>query len=107
MTATASTAGTMVSAGERSDAPSPSHSTTPTTATAAKLATHLMRKKATLRVAIWSPGMPPRRSAHTPSASPPRPPAGTSEPTPSSARPISALVRNARRSQKIGPNMST
>ena len=76
MTATASTAGRMVSAGESDGVPTPSHSTTPTTATAAKLAAHLMRKKATLRVATCSVGMPPRRSAHTPRASPPSPPAG-------------------------------
>jgi hypothetical protein len=106
MTATASAAGRMVSAGE-SDGPTPSHSRTPTTATATKFATHLMRKKATLRVATCSAGMPARRSAQTPRASPPSPPAGMSEPTPSSASPISTLVRRAMRSQKIGPNMST
>ena len=107
MTTSASTAGRMVSAGDSGGVPMPSHMTTPTTATAAKLAAHLMRKKATLRVATWSVGMPPRRSAHTPRASPPSPPAGISEPTPSSARPSSTLVRSAMRSQKIGPNMST
>ena len=106
-TAIASSAGRMVSAGDSDGAPKPSHMTMPRTATAAKLTPDLMRKKATVRVATCSAGMPPRRSTHTPRASPPSPPAGISEPTPSSARPSSTLVRGAMRAQKIGPNMST
>ena len=46
-------------------------------------------KKATLRRAIRSALIPPWRSAHAPSASPPTPPAGTSTFVPCSAIPIS------------------
>ena len=46
------------------------------------------KKNATVLRAISSPGIPPRRSAHTPSAKLPAPPSGNKEPAPSSATPI-------------------
>jgi hypothetical protein len=79
----------------------------PSTATATKLTELLMRKKATERRAICSPGMPPSCRIQAPSASPPAPLAGTIEPAPSSARPISQLVRHGMALQKTGRNMST
>ena len=51
------------------------------------------KKKATLRRAMRPPSMPPRCSAHAPSARPPAPPVGTTAFAPSSERPIWALVR--------------
>ena len=78
----------------------------PSTATATKLTELLMRKNATDRRAICSPGMPPSRRIQAPSARPPAPLAGTIEPTPSSDRPISQLVR-PHAWQKTGRNMRT
>ena len=79
----------------------------PSTATATKLTELLIRKKATERRAIRSAGMPPSRRIQAPSASPPAPLAGTIEPAPSSARPISQLVRHGMFRQKIGRNITT
>jgi CheY-like chemotaxis protein len=50
--------------------------------------------------------MPPRCRIQAPSASPPAPLAGTSEPIPSSEPPICQLRRRDRPVQKIGPNTS-
>jgi hypothetical protein len=66
-----------------------------------------MRKKATLRVAIRSAGIPPRLSAQAPSARPPAPPAGTNAPTASSERASSVVVRALMRGQKTGRNIRT
>ena len=63
--------------------------TMPTTATATNLTELLRMKKATLRRAMSSAGMPLLRSAQAPSASPPAPLAGTIEPTASSDMPSS------------------
>ena len=79
----------------------------PSTATAMKFTELLIRKKATERLAIRSPGMPPSLRIQAPSASPPAPLAGTIEPAPSSANPISQLVRHGMFWQKIGRNKKT
>ena len=77
----------------------------PRTNTATKFAPLLSTKKATEWRAISSPGMPPLRSAHAPSASPPAPLAGTIDPAPSSDMPSSYVVRHVIRAQKTGRNM--
>ena len=77
------------------------------TATATKFTELLMRKNATERRAIRSAGMPSRERIQAPRARPPAPLAGTIEPTPTSASPISALRRQGIRRQKTGRNMST
>ena len=79
----------------------------PSTATATKFAPLLSTKKATECAArSRRRGMPPLRSAQAPSASPPAPLAGTSEPTrrapTSRAR---SVVRHVIRAQKTGLNM--
>ena len=79
----------------------------PTTATATKLTELLMRKKATERRAICSAGIPPSRRIQAPNARPAAPLAGTIAPAPSSARPISQLVRHGMFRQKTGRNMTT
>ena len=79
----------------------------PSTATATKFTELLIRKNATERLAIRSAGMPPRLRIQAPSARPPAPLAGTIEPAPSSARPISQLVRHGMLWQKTGRNIST
>ncbi len=79
----------------------------PSAATATKLTELLIKKKATERRAIRSAGIPRRLRIQAPSASPPAPLAGTIEPTPSSATPISVLVRHDIRSQNTGRNIST
>jgi hypothetical protein len=81
--------------------------TVPTIATARKLTELLMRKNATDRRAICSPGIPPWRSTHAPSARPAAPLAGTSAPTPSSDTASSRAVRFDMCGQKTGRNMST
>ena len=50
----------------------------PAITTAAKLTELVMRKKATVRGTMRSAGMPMRRRAQAPSASPPAPPVGSS-----------------------------
>ena len=77
----------------------------PSTATATKLTELLIRKKATERRAMRSAGIPPRCRIHAPSARPPAPLAGTSEPAASSDQAICALVRHDIRLQKTGRNM--
>ena len=77
----------------------------PSTNTATKFAPLLSTKKATEWRAISSPGIPPLRSAQAPSASPPAPEAGTSDPAPSSDMPSSYVVRHVIREQKTGLNM--
>jgi hypothetical protein len=81
--------------------------TVPSTATAMKFTELLIRKKATERLAIRSAGMPPRLRIQAPSARPPAPLAGTTEPAPSSAKPISQLVRHGMLWQKMGRNNNT
>jgi len=96
----------MVSSGEKAG-PTPANISTPTTATATKLAALFREKNATLRRAMSSGAMPSLRSAHAPRASPPAPLAGSSEPTASSDIPSSYDVRHDMCVQKMGPNMST
>src|SRR3954469_14639757 len=81
--------------------------TVPSAATATKFTELLIRKNATERRAITSPGMPLRASAHAPSARPPAPLAGTIEPVPSSDHASSDAVRHDIRLQKIGRNIAT
>src|SRR3954451_4967223 len=102
----ASAAGSAVS---RSDlcGPTPSAISVPTTATATKFTELLMRKNATVRRATLSAGIPSCVRIHAPSARPPPPLAGTSEPTASSDQPISQLVRHDIPGQKTGRNMAT
>ena len=78
----------------------------PSTPTAMKLTELLSRKKATERLAICSPGMPPSLRIQAPSARPPAPLAGTIDPIASSDQPISQLVRHGMRGQKIGLNIT-
>ena len=56
---------------------------------AKKFAALVTMKKATVRRAIWAVGIPAWRSAQTPRARPPAPPAGSSESAASSAIAIS------------------
>ena len=79
----------------------------PMTATATKFTELLMRKNATDRRAIFSAGIPPWLRIHAPSARPPAPLAGTSEPTASSDQPISQLVRHDVYRQNTGRNIAT
>jgi hypothetical protein len=67
----------------------------------------LIRKNATDRRAIFSAGIPAWRRIQAPSASPPMPLAGTSDPTPVSDSEICQLIFQGMRGQKIGRNMST
>src|SRR4051795_9601143 len=103
---TASAAGSAVS---RSDlcGPTPSAISVPTTATATKFTELLMRKNATDRRATFPAGIPPCVRIHAPSARPPAPLAGTSEPTASSDQAISQLVRHDVDAQKTGRNIAT
>ena len=50
-------------------------------------------------------GIPPLRSAQAPSASPPAPDAGTSEPAPELGHPELVVVRHVIREQNTGLNM--
>jgi hypothetical protein len=102
----ASTAGSAVSSGDWCG-PAPSAISVPRTATATKFTEDLMSRNATERRAIWSAGIPPRRSTQAPSATPAAPLAGTSEPTASSDPAISKLLRQRIARQKIGRNIST
>src|SRR4051794_9481493 len=79
----------------------------PMAATATKFTELLMRKNATDRRAILSAGIPARLRIHAPSARPPAPLAGRSEPTASSDQPISQLVRHDVDAQKTGRNIAT
>jgi hypothetical protein len=106
ITATDSAAGSAVSSSERSGPMSPDAISVPSTATATKLTELLMRKNATERRAMRSTGIPPRCRIHAPSARPPAPLAGRSDPAASSDHAICALVRHDIRRQKIGRNMS-
>ena len=54
-----------------------------------KFAALVTTKNATVRRATWPVGMPAWRSAHTPSARPPAPPAGNNVFAASSAMPMS------------------
>ena len=103
----ATAAGKAVSQRDRSGPTRPSAITVPSNATATKLTELLIRKKATDRRAIRSPPIPPLCSTHAPSASPPAPLAGISEPIASSEPPICQLRRQLNPVQKIGPNMTT
>jgi hypothetical protein len=67
----------------------------------------LIRKKATERLAIRSPRMPPSRRIQAPRARPPAPLAGTIAPAPSSDKPISQLVHHGMLWQKMGGNSNT
>jgi hypothetical protein len=77
------------------------------TATATKLTPLLIRKNATERLAIRGPSIPPECRIQAPSARPPAPLAGTSDPMASSDPPICQLRRHGSPLQKIGPNMIT
>ena len=85
----------------------PTASSVPKTATAAKLTELLSRKKATDRRAIWSAGMPPSCRIQPPNARPPAPLAGTIDPIASSDQPISTLVLQGMLGQKRGLNITT
>src|SRR4051812_48408021 len=103
---TESTAGSAVNNSDLCG-PTPSAITVPTTATATKFTELLSRKNATDRRAILSAGIPARLRIHAPSARPPAPLAGRSEPTASSDQPISQLVRHDVDAQKTGRNIAT
>src|SRR3954452_6565659 len=103
---TESAAGSAVSSSDFSG-PTPSAMSVPMTATATKFTELLMRKNATDRRAIWSAGIPARLRIHAPSARPPAPLAGSSEPTASSDQPISQLVRHEVEAQNTGRNIAT
>jgi hypothetical protein len=72
---------------------------TPTT-----FGTLVRKKNATVRRAMCSALIPARRSAQTPSASPPIPPVGTIALAPSSDSPICVLRRQLMREQKTARN---
>src|SRR3954469_995954 len=103
---TESAAGSAVSSSDFSG-PTPSAMSVPMAATATKFTELLMRKNATDRRAILSAGIPARLRIHAPSARPPAPLAGRSEPTASSDQPISQLVRHDVDAQKTGRNIAT
>src|SRR4051794_21486652 len=103
---TDNTAGSAVNSGDLCG-PTPSAITVPTTATATKFTELLMRKNATDRRATCSAGMPACVRIHAPSARPPAPLAGRSDPTASSDQPISQLVRHDVEAQKTGRNIAT
>src|SRR4051795_6712287 len=103
---TESAAGSAVSSSDFSG-PTPSAISVPMTATATKFTELLMRKNATDRRAILSAGIPARLRIHAPSARPPAPLAGSSEPTASSDQPISQLVRHEVEAQNTGRNIAT
>ncbi len=107
MTAIAISAGTRVRLAGWSVPTRPANISSPRIATATKLTELLIRKNATDRRAIRSPSIPPSCRTQAPSASPPMPLAGTSEPIASSEPPICQLRRQLRPRQKIGANITT
>ena len=107
MAARARAAGSALSSRCGSPASRPVASPTPRIATRAKFAMLVSMKNAAVRLAISSFSMPPRFSAHAPSASPPAPPAGSSAFAPSSDMPTSVLTRQLIRRQKVTRKMAT
>ena len=85
----------------------PVASPVPMITTKAKFATLVSMKNAAVRLAISSVAIPPRFSAHAPSASPPAPPAGSRAFAPSSDIPTSVLTRQLIRRQKVTRKIAT
>ncbi len=107
MARTDRTAGSGVSQTDCGGPRIPRKTTTPTTATAAKLTELFNNRKATERRAMVSVFIPARESTHAPSAIPPAPDAGMIEPVPTSERPTSAAERQRMIEQKTGRNINT
>ncbi len=99
MAPVAITAGRIVRAQCDSPGNRPTASPSPMPITASTFGTLVSRKKATVRRAISSTDMPPRLSAHAPSASPPAPPVGNRALAPSSDMPTSQATRQLMRRQ--------